>query len=256
MDNSTISANNQSANASRQEGHPFLARLFFGHRKLCLMVMLAITLFLGYFATEIRPQAGFEKMVPLKHPYIQNFLANRTDVQGGNIVRLAVEAKDGDIFNDEYIKILKEVTDAVFFLPGVDRVGLKSLWTKNVQWRAVTEGGFDGGLVIPDSYDGTQASVEQVKNNIMRSGTIGRLVANDFKSAIILAPLLEINPETGKALDYRDFSDKLDDIRIKFEAKGFNVYIIGVAKLLGNMINGTKAIAGFFAMAFVITLVL
>lgn len=246
----------KSTSVPRQEEYPFLARLFFDHQKLWLMVLLIITLFLGFFATKIRPQAGFEKMVPLKHPYIQNFLANRTDVQGGNIIRIAVEAKDGDIFGDEYLRVLKEITDAVFFLPGVDRVGLKSLWTKNVQWRAVTEGGFDGGLVVPDSYDGSQASIEQVKNNVMRSGTIGRLVANDFKSAIVLAPLLEVNPETGKAIDYRVFSNKLEDIRKQFEDKGFRIYIIGVAKLLGNMINSTKVIAGFFAVAFVITLLL
>jgi uncharacterized protein len=239
-----------------RETHPFLARLFFDHRKLWLMVFLAVTILLGYHAIKIRPQAGFEKMVPLKHPYIQNFLANRADVQGGNIVRVAVESKDTDIFTADYLKALKTVTDEVFFLPGVNRAGLKSLWTKNVQWRAVTEDGFDGGIVIPDSYDGSEPSVDQVRRNVMRSGTIGRLVANDFKSAIVQVLLLEINPETGKKLDYKEFSEGLEKIRDKMKGEGINIYIIGVAKLLGDMIKGTKAIAVFFVIAFFITLVL
>jgi predicted RND superfamily exporter protein len=242
---------------SDRETHPFLARLFFDHRKLWLSVLVVVTLFLGYHAVKIRPQAGFEKMVPLKHPYIQNFLANRADVQGGNIVRIAVEAREGEnIFTDDYLQTLKEVTDEAFFLPGVDRARMKSLWTKNVQWIAVTEDGFDGGIVIPDAYDGSPGSIEMVKSNVMKSNQIGQLVANDFKSAIVLLPLLEINPETGKKLDYKDFSDGLEKIRDKMKEKDVNIYIIGVAKLLGDMIGGTKAIAVFFAIAFVITLAL
>jgi predicted RND superfamily exporter protein len=227
--------------------------LFFSNRKVWSAVFVVVTLILGYQATQIRPDAGFEKMVPLKHPYIQNFLENRNDVQGGNIVNIAVGSKDGDIFSSEYLEALKKVTDDAFFLPGVSRAGMKSLWTKNVQWRAVTEEGFDGGPVIPDSYDGSPVSVDGVKSNVMRSGQIGRLVANDMKSSIVQLPLLEINPETGKKLDYKEFSSGLEVIRDEMEEQGFNLYITGVAKKLGDMIGGMKAIVVFFAIALVIT---
>ncbi len=203
---STQQMNNKSN--SPKETHPFLARLFFNHQKLWLIVFAIATVFLAYHAAGVRPQAGFEKMVPLNHPYIQNFLANRSDVQGGNLIRVAVAAKEGDIFSDEYLEILHKVSNEIFFLPGVDRSSMKSLWTKNVQWRAITEEGFEGGIVIPDSYDGSPASIDEVRRNVLRSGQVGQLVANDFKSAIVLAPLLDTNPETGEALDYSEFSGK------------------------------------------------
>jgi uncharacterized protein len=246
----------QSAVTSSRETHPLLARLFFDNRKVWLLIFILITMFLGFHAIKIRPEAGFEKMIPLKHAYIQNYLENRRDVPGGNIVRISVAAAEKNIFNHNFLTILQEVTDEVFFLPGVDRLGLKSLWTKNVQWRAVTEEGFEGGIVIPNSYNGSSASVEQVKMNVMRSGQIGQLVANDFGSSIVEFPLLEGNSETGESLDYSKFSAELEKLREKYNAKGVKIRIIGPAKLLGDMIDGTSTVAGFFAIAFIITLVL
>ena len=68
---------------------------------------------------------------------------------------------------------------------------MKSLWTPAVRWTEVTEEGFRGGPVMPDGFDGSPQSVEQLKQNIARSGIVGSLVANDFKSSMIFVPLLD-----------------------------------------------------------------
>jgi len=235
---------------------PFFVRLLFENRKIWIALLLILTVFLGYQAAQVRPHAGFEKMIPLKHPYIVNFIKHSDDVEGGNIIRISVEAKTGNIFNKDYLETLKQISDEVFFLPGVDRVGLKSLWTKNVQWRAVTEEGFDGGIVIDDNYDGSKESLAQVRRNVFRSGQIGRLVANNFKSTVILVPLLEFNPETGEKLDYAVLSKTFEEIRSKYNSEEIEIHIIGFAKLLGDMIEGIASAAGFFAVAFVITFIL
>ena len=72
-----------------------------------------------------------------------------------------------------------------------------------VRWTEVTEEGFRGGPVMPDTYDGSPQSVEQLKQNIARAGLVGSLVANDFKSSMIFVPLLDKRPGTGKRIDYR-----------------------------------------------------
>ena len=74
-----------------------------------------------------------------------------------------VTLEEGDIFTAEYMETLKQITDEVFYLNGVDRSGLKSLWTSNVRWVEVTEQGFQGGTVIPDGYDGSRATLEQLR---------------------------------------------------------------------------------------------
>lgn len=231
-------------------------RLIFNNRPAVLLLMALVTLFFGYNALQVQPIAGFEKMIPLNHPFIQNYFKHREDVPGGNFVQIAVETKGGTIFDADYLTILQAVNDEAFFLPGVDRAAMKSLWTKNVQWRAVTEEGFEGGVVIPDEYDGSEETLALVRANVMRSGQVGKLVANNFKSSIIHLPLLETNPETGEPLDYRQLSQQLESIRQKFSGESVEIHIIGFAKLVGELIDGIAAVAGFFAFACVLTLVL
>src|SRR5690606_36375339 len=85
----------------------------------------------------------------------------------GNSIRIAVAIKDGDIFSTEYMETLKRVNDEVFFLPGVDRANLRSLWTPNVRWTEVTEYGFDGGPVADKPAYLTEEDLEDLRVNIL-----------------------------------------------------------------------------------------
>ncbi|MDX1633813.1 MAG: MMPL family transporter [Marinobacter sp.] len=242
------------------KAEPFLERLIFNNRALILIAFAVLTLFLGYNAAKIQPDASFERMIPLEHPYIVNMLEHRDDLENlGNFVRIAVEAEEGDIFTEEYMETLKQITDEVFYLDGVDRSGLKSLWTANVRWVEVTEQGFQGGTVIPDGYDGSRESLEQLRQNILRSSEVGRLVADNFKSTVVYAPLYETNPETGKPLDYAEFSRALEEqIRNKYEAANPNIdiHIVGFAKKVGDLIEGIGSIAYFAGITILLTTLL
>ena len=90
---------------------------------------------------------------------------------------------------------------------------MKSLWAPGVRWTEVTEEGFQGGPVMPDNYDGSPEATEQLRANIARSGIVGSLVGNDFKSSMIVVPLLDIDPSTGKRVDYRALSHAIENIR-------------------------------------------
>ncbi|WP_077528958.1 efflux RND transporter permease subunit [Vreelandella utahensis] len=238
---------------------PMIERLIFNNRPIILIVFLALTLFLGYNAVKIQPDASFERLIPLEHPYIVNMMEHREDLSNlGNFVRIAVENEDGTIFEKEYMETLEKITDEVFYLNGVNRSGLKSLWTPNVRWQEVTEEGFQGGTVIPDDYDGSQESLNQLRDNVLRSSAIGSLVADDFESSIIYAPLLEQNPETGEAIDYRAFSRQLEEkIRQQFEEENpsVDIHIVGFAKLVGDLIEGIESVALFALITIVLTTV-
>jgi len=232
----------------------------FNYRPITLALFLMITCILVFQASKIKPDASLERMIPLEHPYVMNFLDHRDDLENlANFIRISVEAKEGDIFSADYIALLEKISDEVFYLPGVDRSGLKSLWTPNVRWVEVTEDGFQGGTVIPNSYDGSVQSLDQLRQNILRSGELGRLVANNFKSSIVYVPLMDKNPETGERLNYLDFSRVLEkQVRSKFAGEGsiVNIQIVGFAKKIGDLIEGFSAIVLFFAIAVLITSVL
>ncbi len=235
-----------------------LERLIFTNRPVILGLFILVTAFLGYNAAQIKPDASFERLIPLNHPFIVNMLDNRDDLENlGNAIRVAVAVKDGDVFTKDYMQTLSEITDELFYLPGVDRTGMKSLWTPNVRWVEVTEEGFQGGPMIPDGYDGSEKSLEALRQNVLKSGQVGRLVADDFKSTIVYVPLFEVNPETGEPLDYKDFSLKLEEkVRSQYQDKNPNVsiHIIGFAKKVGDLIEGIGAIAMFALVTIGLTL--
>ena len=245
-----------------------LERLVFNHRGLFVLLMVLATLVLGYMATtrlELRP--SFEKMIPQSQPYIRNFLDNRASLRGlGNSVRVVVENTQGDIFDPEYLETLKQVNDQLFLTPGVDRAWMKSLWTPSVRWTEVTEEGFQGGPVMPDSYAGKPEDIEQLRQNITRAGIVGSLVASDFKSTMIIVPLLDRDTATGKGIDYHQFSRMLEEqLRDQVEFAGdsaarasgeegsgkYKIRVIGFAKLVGDLIDGLIQVMLFFALAVV-----
>jgi len=228
-------------------------RALFNHRWVVLLLCALATLTLGWQATRLQLNASFEKTIPVQHPYVRNFLANQNELSGlGNAVRIAVANPNGTIYDAKYLETLRQFSDEVFLIPGVARNQMKSLWTPSTRWVGVTEEGLDGGPVIPDGYDGSAASFENLRANIARSGEIGQLVALDAKSSVIFLPLLP-NDQAGRVLDYGVLAQSLEALRQKYEKQGVTVHVTGFAKIVGDLIAGVRAVLGFFALAVAIT---
>jgi predicted RND superfamily exporter protein len=237
----------------RRSGN-WLERLIFNNRLVVVAVCVVVTLTLAWQATKLDFNASFEKMLPQSHPYIKNYLANKVDLRGlGNSIRVVVENTKGDIFDPEYLDVLKQINDDLVLTPGADRAWVKSVWTPAVRWNEVTEEGFRGGPVMPDNFDGSPEKVAQLRQNIGRSGIVGSLIATNFKSAMVFVPLMDNDPGTGKRLDYSAFSRQIENnIRTKYEAMGkgkIKVHIIGFAKLVGDLIDGLMQVMTYFALA-------
>ncbi len=228
--------------------------LVFNHRPVYLGIFLVCTLFFGWNAFHVTLDASLEKMVPLQHSYIQNLFKHKDELSLGNDLRIAVEVTDGDIFNAEYLEILRKVNDEAFYLQGVDKARIQSLWTANVRWVEVTEEGFIGGEVVPPEYDGSPESLANVQANVLRSGQVGRLVADNFKSTIVYVPLLD--EAQGVKHDYRKISHDLEDkIRSQFESEKIKIHIVGFGKKIGDMMDGAAEVSAFFLVCVLLTFI-
>ncbi len=242
---------------TKNSGESWMEWLIFNHRIPILFILILVTVLLGYQASRLRPESSFLKMIPTEHPYIANFMKHETDLaQLGNSVRITVENTQGNIFNAEYLETLRQINDDVFFIKGVNRGAMESLWTPMTRWLEVNADGFDGGPVIPDSYSGTPAGLAQIKLNVMRSGQIGKMIANNFKSTIVFAPLMETDIDTGQPLDYWALSKDLEKIREKYQNGATKIHITGFAKIVGDMIDGLTQVVVFFIIAVAITLII
>ncbi|NVK39338.1 MAG: RND family transporter [Gammaproteobacteria bacterium] len=240
------------------DAEPFLEKLLFSRRGLFLVFLIALTAFLAFSASQVGLDSRSEKYIPLQHQYIQNHMRHANDLSSGlNNIKIVVANKNGDIFNADYMETLRQINDEVFYIKGADRSKLKSMWTPNIRWTEVTEEGFQGGPVIPATYDGSEESINQLRENILRSGQVGRLVANDFTSTMIDVPLYETDPETGNALNPKELANALEEkIRDKYTSDSISIHIIGFPKKMADLMEGAFNVGLFFLGAIFITAIL
>jgi len=233
------------------------AQLLFKGRRGWLAVFLLVTLALGYSATQVRLDPGFNKQIPVRHEYMLNFLDFSRVFTGANRLLVNVRWKgEDDIYNPAFLKVLQQVTDDVFFIDGVSRPSVTSLFTPNVRYVEVTEDGFVGDLVVPPQYAGTPEDLQKVRSNAARAGQVGRLLANDQRSALVRADLQDSDLRTGQPVSYVEVAKRLEDIRARYNSPDIEINVVGFAKLVGDVVEGLDTVLLFFVVAFVITALL
>lgn len=230
----------------------------FRNRLWVILAFTLITFFLAYQATQLKLDAGFTKNIPLNHEYMLNYMKHRKDFGGANSILVSVCDKNGNIFNQNFFNSLKDVHDQLFFINGVDRSLVKSLFSPSTRFTEIVEGGFSGGPVIPADFSSANPqALKQVSQNIEKAGLVGRLVSDDFQCAMISAQLLELDPDTGEALDILTLSKQLESqLRTAFEDGKVSIHIIGFAKMMGDVADGAKDVVMFFAVAIAITAIM
>ncbi|MBA5687051.1 efflux RND transporter permease subunit [Rugamonas apoptosis] len=227
----------------------------FERRNWLMLALLGLTLVMGYLGWQLRMEAGFEKQMPANHPYIETFHTYRNDVMGANRLNIVVRARKGTIWSAAGLKRLYEVTQAVTFLPNVERLGVQSLWTPNTFVNEITEEGFRAdplidGSINPERLDG--ATIARIERAAAQGGFVGTLVSRGQDSAMVSAELLERDAD-GKKLDYVAYNAILEQLRQRYEDQAFSIEIIGFAKQIGEIADSAKSVLRFFALALLLT---
>jgi len=211
---------------------------------------------MGCFSIGLRMESGFEKQMPIGHEYVKTFQQYREELFGANRITVVVRARNGKIWSKEGLQILHDVTQAVTFLPNVDRPNVQSLWTPNSFVTEITEEGLRAdpvisGAITPDSL--TPEIIDDIRKGANQGGFIGKLVSRDEHGAMITAELNELSPD-GKKLDYIVFNRLLEsEIRAKFENVNYEIQIIGFAKQIGDIADGASGVLVFCAIALLLT---
>jgi len=229
----------------------------FRHKLFVLMLFVIASFFLIFQATKIKLDASFTKNIPLNHSCMKTYLKHSENFGGANNILISVCNSEDDIFTADFFNALKGVHDKLFFIPGVDRIQVKSLFSPSTRFVEVVEDGFAGGPVIPSDFQANEQGLAVVKANIEKAGIVGSIVADDYSCAMVKASLLDFNPDTGEKLDTLKMAAQLEqEVRAEFERGNISVHIIGFAKMVGDVAEGAKGVVVFFAIAIAITAVM
>ena len=241
-----------------------LEKLIFGNRLVIVIVFALLTLLLMATAVRgLRIDASFTKQLPLKHEYMQTFVKHQAEFGSANRVLIALVARDGNMFQAAFFDALKKATDEVLVMDGIDRTRVQSLFTPNVRYMEVVEGGIEAGNVVDAEFLPTPEGLEKVRENILKAGIRGRLVANDFSGALISAVVLE-QDATGKPIDPIAVAHELetrvrdkiqnDVVLVQAQGSGVDVHMIGFAKVVGDIADGAMSVVIFAIVTILLTL--
>lgn len=234
-----------------------LEDFFFHFRKAILAALAVFTVLMGVLASQLHMTAGFDKQLPLGHEYTDTFFQYRDQLFGSNRIMVVVRSTQKDIWDAASLKKLHEATQALVNLPGIDKRSVQSLWTPNTRVYELTEEGFEAedvidGNVTPDGLDAAQ--IDRIKERVIRGGYVGNLVANDGTAAMIVADLLEEDPQTKQKLDYLKLAHQIEqEVRVPLQTPEHAIHIVGFAKQIGDIADGAKGVMVFFALAIVLT---
>ena len=229
---------------------------FFKFRLIVLLSFVILTVIMGYFAVQIKMDAGFLKQLPQNHSFVKTYFEYSDDLSGTNSITVAFRTTEGDIFNKEYFEKLYELNQTIRYLPGVNQGSMQSLWTPNITVMIVTEEGFERTEVIPGNIIPEKLNDEEInkiRERILTGGHVGSIVSNDFTSSLIKVELTEYIRSTGEKLDYIELGKEIETIRDQFEQGKYRVEIIGFAKMISDIASQATNVVIFFVIAFILT---
>ena len=221
-----------------------LEELLFRHRGFVLALLALFTLVSAGFCTRLELDTAVETHLPAEHEYIRTFLDYQEALLGTDRVLVVLRARQGDIWNVASLRKLKQVTDTLAALPGIDRRTVMSLWTPNVTYMELTEEGLHTEDIVGAEFNAqnlTQEEVQRIRNRVLRGGLNGRLVSSDHTAALVVGSSSATDPETGEKLDRLDLAARLEtELRHKLSDDAYEIHLIGVPTMIGDIASGVK----------------
>jgi predicted RND superfamily exporter protein len=143
---------------------------FIIEQRLWILTLISlISLFFAYKVKDLEVYTKFADLLPQGHEYIKVHNRIRSQFGGANTVNMVLQVREGDIFNTTTLQKIRDITDELYLIPGVDRFKILSLAVNLLFDMVTTSGGFDFvPLMFPDVPQ-TPAEIETLKDRVFAS---------------------------------------------------------------------------------------
>jgi len=199
--------------------------------RLAILLIIAIATIL--WATQIpnvKIATSFGDLLPQTHPYIKVHNQLRETFGGANFLLMLLEVKEGDIFNRETLGKIKNITEQLYLVPGIDRYKILSLAIEKLKVMKFTSWGLESKpLMFPDIPKNEKEMQELRENVYSNPAYYGNYVSLDCKRTLITADFFE------DKMDYNAVYNELNRIRKETEDDNHRLNIVGRPLEIGTI---------------------
>jgi hypothetical protein len=207
-------------------------RFLLRHRWPVLAATLAVTLFLGYHLFNARVQMNFMDIIPSDHPHTQLARKHARMFGSANILVIAVEAKNGDIYNLDTLNKIDRLTIALMETPGVNPWQVRSISHPAVRSTQVTGSGI---RILPIFFPGPPKDakdIARIKKVIYTSdGILDFYASRDDHVALITAGFWE------SGLDFARIKERLFQLRDQERDANHEIHMTGFPMLFSYIFS-------------------
>ena len=218
-----------------------IGKILLRHRLMVLMVILLLSAIFAYGMGKIQFYTSFADLLPPNHPYIKIYNKHKKTFGGANVIAVAIERKEGTIYDLETLAKIKKITDFFEITPGVNQYQILSIARSKVKDVKSTSWGLEAKPVMWPTIPQTIEEVRKLRENIYSNSSIyGHLVSYDDKAALIIAELYE-----GK-IDYDELFKKVKPFLDSLCDEDTTIYVAGTPILHGWLYHHMKDIINLF----------
>ena len=214
-------------------------------------LLVAITVFLSYWAVRVPIATRFEDLFPSNHP--NSILYRKHKLQYGRALTLALllRVDRGDIFNFKTLKTIQDINNAVDILPGVNHNEVFSLASYRVFYSKATPGTVTISPYMHPRIPANQAQLTALEDNVREhQGQLAGVVTGDLKGALIIASFTEGD------LDYKTLFDQIQGIVHKYQDANTRIFAGGPVMFYGWGYHYLPLLIKIFATSFALIVLL
>jgi predicted RND superfamily exporter protein len=217
-----------------------------------LVVVTAITLFLGWHLRNMQVYTNFFDLYPPGHPYIQLYQQYRKMFGTANVLMIMIERKGGDIFNVDTINKVNKATIQVMETPGVNPYQVRSLTHPKMKNIRITGAMITAYPIMYPAPPKTPDDVKPIKKAVYTNeGVHGFFVSRDNTAALISAGFWE------EGVDFRNLYTRLNALKTEIESDGnHHAHIAGFPMLYSWIFSYKNAILWVIGVTVVIILIM
>jgi uncharacterized protein len=186
------------------------------------IILVAITIFMGYWATQVQIGTRFVDFFPSYHHYILLNGKYARSFGGAESLQIMVRVKQGDIFNRATLLKIQELNHEMDSLPGVNHEEVFSLASFRVSYVQALSGALVTQPYMFPDVPKTDQGIAALKANVVAHwDALRQLVSADYKSAMVTASF------NDEAIRYREFFQDVQDIIQKNQDDNHLIYVAG-----------------------------
>ncbi|MBV8771412.1 MAG: MMPL family transporter, partial [Deltaproteobacteria bacterium] len=221
------------------------------HRKPLAAVLIAITVFMIYWAVHVPIATRFEDLFPSKDPNVLLYRQYRRQYGGAQTLVLMLRVHKGDIFNMNTLRAIQDLTRKVDVLPGVNHNEVFSLASYRVIYAHAEPGALVAKPYMYPRLPKDQAEVDQLKQTVMtHSEELAGYVTHDLKGAMVIAAFNE------QGLDYKALFDDVQGLISQYQDRNTTIYATGAAMFAAWGYHYLSRIGLIFLISIVLMLVI